>query len=176
MLKKALIAVGIAGLLALGSASAASAAPYPPNVTCRAGAATLSVGETTVINCSGLQPNITGTLTVTGPGVTPDTLSSIVYAAAVGTSSVTKTTTPEGTVAVNFRGPFVPGSYTVTLVAENGQEGAATVTVVDPAPPGGLPVTGGSIPAGALWLGVGAVGLGGIAVAAAVARRRTHNR
>jgi hypothetical protein len=183
MLKKTLVAVGIAALIALGSplaASAAPPAPYPANITCRAAAATVRSGETTVINCSGLQPNITGVITVTGPGVTPDTLSSIVFAAPIGTSSVTKTTSPEGTVSVNFKGPITPGAYTVTLVAENGQEGEAVVEVVVPdAASGsedGLPVTGGTVSPAAIWLGVGAVGLGGIAVAAAAARRRAQNR
>ena len=37
---------------------------------------------------------------------------------------------------------------------------------------GELPATGGDVPMGAIWLGIGAVGLGGIAVTAAAARRR----
>jgi hypothetical protein len=186
MLKKAFAAIGLAALLTLGGAAAASAGTYPPTVACTAGAATLSVGQSTVITCSSLPPNVTGTITVTGPGVVPDTLSSVVMSAAVGTSSVKKTTTAEGTVSVNFKGPIVPGSYTVTLVADNGQSGATTVTVVDPQASGGstggagggagLPVTGGTLPAAAVWLGLGAVGLGGIAVVAAAARRRAHNR
>ncbi|WP_396655249.1 LPXTG cell wall anchor domain-containing protein [Microbacterium aurum] len=39
-----------------------------------------------------------------------------------------------------------------------------------------LPSTGGEIPAVALWIGAGALGLGGLAVVAATARRRAQQR
>ena len=72
------------------------------------------MGAVSVVTCTGLQPNVTGTLTVTGPGVTDATLSSIVFAGATGTDSVTKTTSATGTVSVNFKGPAA-GNYTVSL-------------------------------------------------------------
>ena len=177
MLKKAFAALAVAGLLTLGGASAAFA-DYPPIVRCLAGASTLSVGQATVITCQDLRPNVTGTLTVTGPGVNDDTLSSFVFAAPIGTDSVTKTTTPQGTVSVNFVAP-AEGNFTVNLVVEDGQTGSTEIDVVAPGSGGGagggLPPTGGTVPAGAIWLGVGAVGLGGIAIAAALASRRSRS-
>lgn len=174
MLKKTLAAAGVAALLILGGASAATAADYPATVGCTANPATIAVGETSVITCTGLEPNVTGTLTVTGPGVVPDTLTSIVFASTSGTSSVTKTTSAAGDVSVNFRGPAA-GSFTVSLEADNGQSGSAAVTVTAASGgDSGLPATGSTVPAAAIWLGVGAIGIGGIAVAAAVARRRAQ--
>lgn len=175
MLKKTFAAAGVAALLLLGGASAASAVSYPPDEGCTAVPATIAVGETSVITCVGLDPNVTGTFTVSGPGVVSDTLSSVVFASTSGTSSVTKTTSATGEVSVNFRGPAA-ASFTVSLEAENGQSGSATVTVTDTADGGDedLAGTGGTVPAAAIWLGVGAIGIGGIAVAAAVARRRAH--
>jgi len=189
VLKKVFATVGLAVLLALGGGSAASA--YPATASCSANPTTFAVGGSTTILCVGLRPLITGTLTVTGPGVQPGSLSSIVLAGAVGSASVTKTTTPEGTVAVTFTGPIVPGAYTISLVAEDGASGSTTVNVVPAGGSGtggtsggtqsgtggtGLSATGGTVPAAAIWFGVGAVGLGAIAVAAAASRRRAQNR
>ena len=175
MIKKSLAALAVVGILTLGGASAAMADGYAAQVGCTANPNPIAVGATSVITCTGLQPNVTGTLTVTGPGVTGDTLSSIVFAGATGTDSVTKTTSAEGTVSVNFKGPAA-GNYTVTLESQ-GQTGSATVTVTAASTGGGsgLPATGGEVPAAAIWLGVGAIGIGGIAVAAAVARRRASS-
>ncbi len=177
MLKKVLVSVALLGVLILGGASAASAAGngYPPVVGCTANPNPIVVGQTSVITCTGLQPNVTGTLTVTGPRVNSGTLSSVALAA-TSSDSVTKTTTAAGTVSVEFHAP-APGGFAVSLEAENGQTGSTTVTVAAPASgsSSGLPTTGGTLPAAAIWLGLGAIGLGGIAVAAAIARRRAHS-
>src|SRR3954454_20769924 len=98
MFKKIFAASAVAAVLVFSGASAAMAAttptptPYPPTVGCTANPATIAVGQTSVITCTGLQPNVSGTLTVSGPGVQSDTLSSFVHASANGTSSVRKTT------------------------------------------------------------------------------------
>ncbi|KRA25708.1 hypothetical protein ASD65_15715 [Microbacterium sp. Root61] len=169
MLKKTFAALAVAGLLVLGAASAASAATYPVDNGTGSGSAVLAPGASTPITISGLEGYDQVIFTSTG-----GTLSSIVMAAAG--SSVTKPVV-NGSATANFVAN-TPGSFTINVTAPDGTPlGSTTVTVAAPgttAPGagGGLPATGGTVPAAAVWLGVGAIGIGGIAVAAAVARRR----
>ena len=160
MLKKILAAAAITAALVLGGSSAAMAQTYPAQVGCVANPATIVVGQTSVVTCTGLSPNATGTFPVTGPSGTVTTR--------------TITTDAQGKATFSLVGPAA-GNYTVSLVTSNGQSGSATVTVTAAsagAGGGSLPPTGTDVPAAAIWLGVGAIGIGGIAVAAAVARRR----
>ena len=156
MLKKILAAAAITAALVLGGSSAATA--YTAGVTCVANPATIVTGATSVVTCTGFPPNASGTFTVTGPSGTVTTR--------------TITTDAEGDATFSLVGPAA-GNYKVTLVTSGGLTGEATVTVTaSSAGTGGLPPTGSEVPAAAIWLGVGAIGIGGIAVAAAVARRR----
>jgi hypothetical protein len=172
VLKKLLTAVGLAGLIILGGSSAALADEYPPSVECTATPPTLVVGGTTTVNCTGLVPGEV-TITATGPGVVEGDLASIVFAAATGTVSVTKTVGADGTVSASLT-VHQAGTFVVTATDSQGNTVSATVTATA-AGGGGLPPTGGTVPAAAIWLGVGALGLGGIAVAAAMAQRRARN-
>lgn len=173
MLKKTVTAVGIAGLLVLGGASAAQA--YPSDVPATAGDATLAPGESTTVTASDVDGDVT--FSTSGPGVTDDTLSSIAFLAASGSSSVVKPANADRVATATFTAPNVTGTYTIQIVDGDGDTGSVTISVTATGAgagdgSGGLPATGGAIPAAALWLGVGVIGMGGIAVTAAVARRR----
>ncbi|MFC8682679.1 LPXTG cell wall anchor domain-containing protein [Microbacterium ureisolvens] len=174
MFKKAFAVVALAGALVLGTAAAASA-DYPADVTVTAGDATLTVGQSTTITASNL-----GDLEVVYFAVTPSTggsLSSIVLASAGaevekpvtdGSATATFTANAVGTYVVNVSdGETSLGQTTITVAAAGSGTGGGTGGGT-----GELPATGGTVPGAFIWLGVGAIGLGGIAVAAAVARRR----
>lgn len=185
MFKKFLAAAGVAGLLVLGTAAAANA-DYASEVDLTAQDATPAPGQSTVLTATGLVdgPVIFGT---EGAGVEPNTLSSIAFAAEFPTSVVEKTAV-DGVATATFTAPQTPGEYLVTVFDSEQNSAQITITVAaatgaTPGTGGGsgggtgtggsLPATGGdAIPAAAIWLGAGAVGLGGIAITAAVARRR----
>lgn len=178
MLKKTLAAVGIAGFLVLG-ASAPAFAYYPPEVDCTATPASIAPGATSTIVCTGF----TEAVAYFGVEAPAGTLSSIVLASGGGADIVEKPVS-DGSATATFTGPAVTASTTYTVLVAQGDEDGKFVedvgeVVVTVAPAstggGGLPPTGGEVPAAAIWLGVGAIGIGGIAVAAAVARRRAHN-
>lgn len=180
MSKRLLISAFLAGAVALGAglvgAQAASADDYPPVVGCTASPPTLVVGQTSIITCTGFVPGPV-TFSVTGEGVVPGTLSSIVKTV-VGTSTVDKTANAEGTVSVAFLAPSV-GGFTVSVSAPEQPGRTVDIQVTAPTPTPtptsttpGLPPTGGEIPAIALWAGVGVLAAGGIALATATARRR----
>ncbi|MDE0545405.1 hypothetical protein [Microbacterium sp. C7(2022)] len=188
MKKKIFAVAAIAAAVSLAGSSAAFADEYPSDVVCVASPASIAPGATSTITCSsetGFIPGeVTGVFATSGPGVVDGTtLSSIVLASADGSASVTKTSSTDGVFTATFTAPTVTETtdYTVTLSPEDGDVvGSTTITVaVDDAAAGGeggedgLPATGGAAPMAAIWLGVGAVGIGGIAVAAAVARRRS---
>lgn len=170
MLKKALAAMGIAGLFILGGFSTAQA--YPSDIPATVGDATLAPGQSTVITASDVDGDVT--FSTSGPGVTTGTLSSIAFTAAAGSSSVVKAANADRVAAATFTAPSVGGSFTIQIVDADGDTGSVTITVAAAEAGGGagLPPTGGTLSAAAIWLGVGVVGIGGIAVAAAVARRR----
>lgn len=177
MLKKTAAALAVAGVIALGSATPAFAYPVAPAPGCTVSPAAFTAGVPSVISCVGLPAGPT-TFTVVGPGVTPGVIASVASASASASASVTKDASAEGTVSATFTPPQT-ASYSITVVDA---EGATVVSETLPAASGtgtggsasggGLAVTGGAISGEVVWLGVGALGLGGIAVAAAVARRR----
>ncbi|MEI3865713.1 hypothetical protein V6S02_01320 [Microbacterium sp. CCNWLW134] len=187
MFKKFLAAAGVAGLLVLGTAAAANA-DYASEVDLTAQDATPTPGQSTLLTATGLVdgPVIFGT---EGPGVEPNTLSSIAFAAEFPTSVVEKTAV-DGVATATFTAPQTAGEYVVTVFDSEQNSAQITITVAaatggtpgTPGTPGAgggtgtggsLPATGGNaVPAAAIWLGAGAVGLGGIAITAAVARRR----
>ena len=187
MLKKTLAVAGIAGLLLLGGASAASADyTIDENIT-STGGGTTAPGDPVVITFSGIPDELTDDGTVEfavtgGPGGA--TLSSLVFASAAG-ATVSKTVVG-GSASATFVSE-TPGTFTISLINPPSQV-IATTTVVVAVPAaaggagsgsgasGGLPATGGTVPVGAIWLGVGAIGIGGIAVVAGVARRRARHQ
>lgn len=181
MFKKTLAAAIVAGALLFAGASAANAdtatdAPYPPdNSSVTVSPNSVAVGQTATITANVPDDYIS----VTFESTAGSTLSSIVAAAATG-SSVTKT--PTNGVATASFSATTPGTYTVTVSGgtgnAGGEVGSVTITVTAAAAAGGagggLPSTGGEIPAAALWIGAGALGLGALAVVAATARRRAQ--
>ncbi|AZC12328.1 hypothetical protein [Microbacterium sp. ABRD28] len=179
MLKKTLSAAGIAGLLVLGAASAAQADDYATDVETVAGDVTLTPGQATVITAQ----NVDGTVTfaTSGAGVSENTLTSIAFAAAVGSDTAVKQADENRTAQATFTAPTAGGTYTINITDGDGDTDSVTLTVAAAGSGTGgtggtggtLPATGSdAVPAAAIWLGAGAVGLGGIAVTAAVARRR----
>lgn len=177
MLRKTAAALAVAGVIALGSATPAFAYPVTPVAGCTVTPASFTAGVPSTIACVGLPAGPT-TFTVVGPGVTPGAIASVASASASASASVTKTAGEDGAVSATFTPPQT-ASYSITVVDA---EGATVVSETLPAASGtgtggsasggGLAVTGGSVAGEVVWLGVGALGLGGIAVAAAVARRR----
>lgn len=128
------------------------------------------------------QDPVTDEATFTVTPTTGATLSSLVKAAAAG--SVTKPIV-NGVASANFTASAA-GTYTVS-VTDGDVNDTITLTVTAASTGGGagggtggagstLPSTGGEIPAVALWIGAGALGLGGLAVVAATARRRAQQR
>lgn len=172
MLKKTLAAAGIAAVLILGGAAAASA-DYPATAPVTAGDTTLTPGQSTVITATDLGDYDSVDFTIGGG--TGASLASIVAAATSG-SQVTKPVV-DGSASATFTANAV-GTYVVTVSGGETALGSVTITVSAAAGAGSgtgsLPATGGTVPAAAIWLGVGAIGLGGIAVAAVAARRRTQ--
>ena len=174
MIKKTLTAVGIAGVLVLGGSSAAFAG-YASDVDVTADDVTLTPGQATVVTAN----NVDGTTTfsTSGVGVSENTLTSISFAAAVASDTAVKEAGDDRTAQATFTTPTAGGTYLITVTDEDGDTDAIQITVAAASTGGGtggsLPATGGdAVPAAAIWLGAGAVGLGGIAVTAAVARRR----
>lgn len=178
MIKKTLTTVGIAGLLIFGASTAANAAAYPPVVDGTTSATVVAPGQPATIGFAfpGYEDGTTVTFVVTGENVSGVTLASIV-STAVSSKSIDKTIAG-GSASVQFASS-TGGTFTVTPFIDGRQVGNAVSVTVDAssgsASGPALPATGSEVPAAALWLGVGAVGIGGIAIAAGVARRRAHN-
>jgi hypothetical protein len=174
-MKKLLTAVGIAAVIILGGSSAANATYPDPGDNVEVSNPAPAVGQPITITATGLGDLPTVVFSVNAPGAT---LASIVVAS-TGGSSVTKPVV-DGTASAQFTAT-TPGDYTILVSdLEGNVVGSVGVTVAaagagsgDGAGDGsGLPPTGGTVPAAVIWAGVGAVGLGGIAVAAVAARRR----
>ena len=169
MFKKFLSAAGIAAVFIFGSAAAAAADEYPADAPVVATDTTLAPGQSVTITANDLGDYATVTFSANG-----GTLASIVAAAGTGTS--VEKTVVNGSASATFTAPTTAGSYVVTVTAPGGEVlGSVTLTVAAAGgggAGGGLPATGGSVPAAMIWAGVGALGLGGIAVAAVAARRR----
>ncbi|MDR7112938.1 LPXTG-motif cell wall-anchored protein [Microbacterium trichothecenolyticum] len=168
MFKKTAAALAVAGLLVLGGAGAASA-DYPADAPVTASDTTPTVGQTVTITANDLGDYSTVTFTVSP--TTGASLASIVLASSGGSvskpvnngsASASFTATTAGTYVVTVSGEGALGSVTLNVAAAGSGSGGS----------GQLPATGGEVPGAIIWLGVGAIGLGGIAVAAAVARRR----
>ncbi|GAA2002731.1 hypothetical protein [Microbacterium ulmi] len=175
MFKKAITALAIAGAIILSGAAAATAADYPPEEDVVVSSPTVAPGGSITITITGLEEleGLTVTFTITA-GPSGGSLSSIFYAATAD-DSVDKVVSG-GSASATFTST-TPGAYTVTIFGPDGEVlGTAGVTVAASSTGGGgLPATGGTVPAAAIWLGAGAIGIGGIAVTAVAARRRARN-
>lgn len=165
MFKKSVISLSIAAALVFAVAPAAMA-DYASEVEVVAGSASIVPGGSTPITASGLTGTEAEFEVASGPS--GSTLTSIVFAAAKPT--VVKPIVG-GTATATFTASTV-GTYVITVTDATGTPIPVTITVATGAAGGGLPSTGGTIPAEALWLGVGAIGLGAIAVTVAMARRK----
>jgi LPXTG-motif cell wall-anchored protein len=88
--------------------------------------------------------------------------------APVTAGDTTLTVGQSTTIAANDLGDYT----SVTTVPPGAGATLGSIVLASGTGSGELPATGGTGPAAFIWLGVGAIGLGGIAVAAAVARRR----
>ncbi|MCP2638123.1 hypothetical protein K0817_016340 [Microbacterium sp. HD4P20] len=168
MFKKLLSAAGIAAVFVFGSAAAAAADEYPATAPVVASDTTLTPGQSVTITVNDLGDYESVLFSANG-----GTLASIVAAAGSGTS--VEKTVVNGSASATFTAPSTAGTYVVTVTAPGGEVlGSVTLTVAAAGggSGGGLPATGGSVPAAMIWAGVGALGLGGIAVAAVAARRR----
>jgi len=174
MLKKTLATAALAGAIILGGASAALADTYPPAAVVTAGSASIGPGGSTVITATGLEDFDVVTF---GHNAPSGTLSSIVAASAI-VGTIDKPVV-NGAASATFTASQ-PGNYTVSVFAGGALVGSVAVSVAGDSASGSgagnLPPTGGSVPAAAIWVGVGAIGLGGIGVAAVAARRRTQKR
>lgn len=169
MFKKTFAAAVVAGALLFTGASAANA--YTTEVEVTAGDPTLSIGESTTITAVFADPEVTSASFSVSP-TSGATLASLVHASAGG--AVTKDVV-DGEATATFTASAA-GTYTVTAAAGD-EVGTTTITVAAAGTDGGadaLPSTGGEIPAAALWIGAGALGLGALAVIAATARRRAQ--
>lgn len=181
-MKKTLAVLAVSGALLLGGASAASAHSYTadgytvPPPTCAAAPASIPVGETTTITCDfdDSFEGATVTFGITGPGVRSGSLAAIAFTAR-GTATIDKVVR-SGQAATTLTGPAA-GAYTVTLAYGPSAAMVLPIDVTVTAAEGAaLPITGGTVPTEGIWIGAGAVALGGIAIFAARARRRAYAR
>lgn len=175
MIKKTLAAAIVAGALVFTGASAANATTYPPSIAVTADDITIAAGETTTVRATfvGIEDGVTVNFTTSVPATS--TLASIVKAAPAGTPKQIA----GGKAAAAFTAT-APGSYDVTASVEGAAPKTVTIVVAAAGAPAAGPKTlestGGEISAAALWVGAGALGLGGLAVVAATARRRAQQR
>ncbi|WP_396668812.1 hypothetical protein [Microbacterium sp. R86528] len=183
-MKKSLTALAIAGALVFSGAAATSAAAYTPVGPSAPGI--ISVGSPVTFTFDGLADFNGQTLTfvLTGENASGATLASMVFTST--TSAGVAKTVVDGSVDVTVT-VASEGSYTLTGYDADGNAVAAASFATSGVGTDGselpatgdedaLPATGGDAPLGALWLGAGALGLGGIAVAAGVARRRSASQ
>lgn len=185
-MKKTLTALVIAGAFVCGGAAPAFASYAVPAPTCSVSPASVVAGATAVVTCEYDEAfeGETVRFSVSGAGIRQGDLAMIAFADTANTATVDRVVT-NGTASTQFV-TSTAGVHTVDMTY--GTDGGETldvpveVTVTSSAAgssasgSGSLPVTGGSVPTEAVWIGVGALALGGIAVAAAVARRRAYPR
>lgn len=174
MLKKTFAAVALAGALILGTATAASALTYPDQLNVTISSPTVTVGNSTVITVTGLDG--LDVVTFSHDAGAGASIASIAFTAIAG-SSVDKPVAA-GTASATFTAT-TPGSYTISIYDGSTLLGSVPVTVAAAgsgadSDADGLADSGGTVPAAVIWVGVGAIGLGGIALAAVAARRRTQ--
>jgi len=181
-MKKLIAAVVLAGAALIATPAAANAAGYVPTSNVSVTGSTVA-GGTTVVNfgAGSFVGNETVNISVTGAGA--------VTLGALPTTTVTKAYTASATGAVTPRITLpagASGTYSLTATgATSGNVGTAALTAAPAAGAaaggaatgagtGSLAFTGGTISALALWVGGGAVVLGGglLVVRGSVRRQR----
>lgn len=177
-MKKLLTCLALAGILVAGGASAANAAAYPVDPVITTNDSSPVPGQSVTLSVQ-VPAGITAvTFTINGAPA-GSTLASTVFAAANTVDlSVTKPVV-NGTASAVFT-PGGPGTFTVTASAPGMADQTLSLVVAAATDQPGddsddLATTGSDIPVGVIWAGVGAIALGGVAVAAAAARRRSHS-
>ncbi|GAA4777672.1 hypothetical protein GCM10023351_23120 [Microbacterium gilvum] len=179
-----LATLGVAGALALSAPLTASA--YTPSAP--EGTTAVAPGGTATLGFGGFAPGETITFSLTGWNASGASLATIVRTA-VETASITKPAAADGSTTVDVTLPAdAAGAYTVT--ATGGTSGASASAALDtgipvPAEAGGgsgdgsgsdsLSPTGGDLTSVGLWVGGGALLLGGAAVVTATAIRRQRS-
>ncbi|MGZ0711687.1 hypothetical protein ACWPKO_25480 (plasmid) [Coraliomargarita sp. W4R53] len=177
-MKKTITTLALAGAITFSGFAAAPALAYAPVPPASVSTTTPALGQTVSIVINGLEEWEGQNVTFALSGGSGATLASIVQASSASTS-VFKTVVG-GSASADFTAT-VAGDYTVTVYDPNGNAISSVSFAAGSTAGGGsdasgadaLPATGSDVPLGAIWLGVGAVGIGGIAVTAAVARRRS---
>ncbi len=177
-MKKTVTSLALAGVLVLGGASAAGAVQYPvdePEVT--ASDTTPVAGQPVTLTVRVPEGITEVTFTVNGAPA-GSTLTSMVFASASTVDLSVNKPVVNGTASAVFT-PAGNGTFTAVVTAPGMEPISIDVVVGAATTPGddsdGLATTGGDVPAGVIWAGVGAIGLGGIAVATAAARRRSSS-
>jgi hypothetical protein len=179
-MKKLIAAVVLAGAALIATPAAANAAGYVPTSNVSVSGSTVA-GGTTIINFGpgSFVGNETVNISVTGAGAVtlgalPTTTVSKAYVASASGAVSPRVTLPAG----------ASGTYTLTATgATSGNVGTAAITATPAAGAaavgasggtGSLAFTGGTISALALWVGGGAVVLGGglLVVRGSVRRQR----
>ncbi|AYF97237.1 hypothetical protein [Protaetiibacter intestinalis] len=166
--KKTITALAAAFALTIGgAASAAIADPYPATDGA-AGPATVAPGGSASFGFDGFLPQESVTFTLTGENASGATLAASGVLAVVDNSApVTKPASGAGAASVSVTLPAnATGTYTLVASAESGS--ATTTFAVS------IAATGADVPAWLIWGGVGAVGLGVLALIAVSASRRTR--
>jgi hypothetical protein len=179
-MKKLIAAVVLAGAALLATPAAANAAGYVPSSNISGDTTVVSGGTTTIVFGPGsFVGNETVNITITGAGAAtlgalPTTTVSKAYTATESGSVAPKVTLPVG----------ASGTYSLTATgAVSGNVGSQSLTVVPAdsaaaagtgAGTGSLAFTGSTVSMLALWVGGGAVVLGGglLAVRGSVRRQR----
>lgn len=180
-MKKTLTSLALAGMLVVGGASAATAAGYPVDEPDIVASDTTPVAGQPVTLTVRVPDGITEvTFTINGAPV-GSTLTSMVHAAAATVDLSVVKPVVNNTASAVFT-PAGNGTFTVMVTAPGMDPISLNVVVGAATDPGAgeensddLATTGGDVPAGVIWAGVGAIGLGGIAVATAAARRRSKS-
>lgn len=186
-MKKTLTSIALAGLLVVGGSSAAFATTYPvdqPDIT--VSDTTPTPGQPVTLRVTVPDGISEVTFTINGAPA-GSTLASAAFAATSTVNlSVDKAVSNNSASAVFT--PTAPGTYTAVVTAD-GMDPISVQIVVAAAGGNGaeggngsadgssdpLAATGGDVPAGVIWAGVGALGLGGAVLAASAMRRRANN-
>lgn len=178
-ISKAAAALVVAAAAVFAAPAVASAdVAYTPTAP-GDGTVTIAPGESGTFPFSGFEADETVTFTLTGAGVTDESLAFVALSASTDSTTEVKTANDDGVASATVTLPD-NASGTYTLSAEGETSGAAddvtiTVAATGGAGGGGLPSTGfeGDALLG-LWVGGGLLVLAGASIAVATSVRRTR--
>lgn len=167
-------ATALAAVLVAAPAAADASTIYPPSNSCSTTPSTFVAGETVQFRCADgtFSADEQVTVTVTGENGAATTFAMVKLA--VSTGSTVRQSTAGGaleTVSITFPAGAT-GVYNIEAISPTSAGGAASASVVTEA---GLAATGGDAAAATgLWIGGGALVLGGAALAVVTATRRAR--